>query len=98
MCIWIDLDTQLLAKGENYVKGQASEGDEWDFEEGCLSVPGILEYVSRKPALKVRYQDVEFNEIEEEYDGMIARIIQHEYDHLEGILFVDRISNPGCNN
>ncbi len=68
-------------------------GEEWEFKEACLSVPGIAEFVSRKPNIKVRYQDENFNKVEEEYDGMIARIFQHEYDHLEGVLFVDRVSN-----
>lgn len=68
-------------------------GEDWEFNEACLSVPGIAEYVIRKPKIKIRYQDEDFNELDEEYDGMIARIIQHEYDHLEGVLFVDRVSN-----
>ena len=68
-------------------------GEDWEFNEACLSLPGIAEYVMRKPNIKIRYQDENFNTIEEEYDGMLARIFQHEYDHLEGILFVDRVSN-----
>jgi len=68
-------------------------GEEWEFNEACLSLPGIAEFVTRKPTIRIRYQDENFNTIEEEYDGMIARIFQHEYDHLEGILFVDRVSN-----
>ncbi len=68
------------------------EGDEWEFEEGCLSVPGINEYVSRKPVIYLSYYDenFEFHE-EEKFDGIKARIIQHEYDHTDGILFVDRL-------
>ncbi len=68
-------------------------GEEWEFNEACLSLPGIAEYVSRKPKLNIRYQDENFEEHDEEYDGMLARIIQHEYDHLDGIVFVDRVSN-----
>jgi peptide deformylase len=68
-------------------------GEEWEFNEACLSVPGLAEYVSRKPNVKIKYQDVDFNECIEEYDGMLARIIQHEYDHLNGVLFVDRVSS-----
>ena len=68
-------------------------GEEWEFNEACLSVPGLAEYVSRKPKVKIKYQDVDFNECIEEYDGMLARIIQHEYDHLNGVLFVDRVSS-----
>ena len=65
------------------------EGDEWAFEEGCLSIPGIRGEVYRPERLKIRYRDTDWNEYLEEYDGMAARIIQHEYDHLLGKLFVD---------
>ncbi|MEI8203394.1 MAG: peptide deformylase [Bacteroidota bacterium] len=68
-------------------------GEEWAFNEGCLSVPEIREDIWRKPCLKIRYQDENFNTYTEEYSGMIARVIQHEYDHLEGKLFVERVSN-----
>ncbi|CAG5071701.1 Peptide deformylase [Dyadobacter sp. CECT 9623] len=64
-------------------------GAEWPFEEGCLSIPGIRGDVYRPSNLRIRYRDVEWNEHEEEYSGMAARIIQHEYDHLLGKLFVD---------
>lgn len=69
------------------------EGDEWPFNEGCLSLPDIREEVVRKPRVRLQYYDRDFNFHDEQYEGMLARIIQHEYDHLEGILFVDRISN-----
>lgn len=64
-------------------------GDEWAFEEGCLSIPGIRADVYRPEKLKIRYNDLDWNEITEEYEGLAARIIQHEYDHLEGKLFTD---------
>lgn len=64
-------------------------GTPWDFEEGCLSIPNIREKVSRKERLRIRYYDESWNLKEEEYDGMKARIIQHEYDHIEGKMFVD---------
>ncbi len=67
--------------------------DEWTFEEGCLSIPGIRENVSRHGKLRIHYFDENWVEYEEEFDGMKARIIQHEYDHLEGILFTDHISS-----
>ncbi len=67
-------------------------GDEWEFEEGCLSIPNIRENVYRHENLKIRYRDGEWNLKEEEYDGMKARIIQHEYDHLDGKMFVDYLS------
>jgi len=63
------------------------------FEEGCLSIPGIYEKVLRPEKIAVRYFDVNFELVEEEMDGIKARIFQHEFDHLEGILFIDKI-NP----
>ena len=68
-------------------------GEEWNFNEGCLSIPNIREEVSRKPKIKIRYQDENFKSHVEVYDGLIARVIQHEYDHIQGILFTDKVSN-----
>jgi len=62
------------------------------YKEGCLSLPGIYEDVERPDIVLVRYQDMSFNTIEEELDGIKARIFQHEFDHLEGILFIDKIN------
>ncbi len=70
-----------------------SQGEPWAFEEGCLSIPGIREEVSREPHLKVRYYDEHWNAQVEEFTGLRARIIQHEYDHIEGILFTDHLSS-----
>lgn len=67
-------------------------GDLWEYEEGCLSIPTIREMVSRNERLRIKYYDENWNFHEEEYDGMKARIIQHEYDHIEGILFTDKLS------
>lgn len=67
-------------------------GSEWAFNEGCLSVPDIREDVYRKPNIKITYMDEAFNEHTEEFSGVAARIIQHEYDHLEGVLFVERLA------
>ena len=67
-------------------------GRPWDFEEGCLSIPGIREDVSRPASLTIRYFDEEWNEKEEKFGGIRARIIQHEYDHIEGKLFTDYLS------
>lgn len=64
----------------------------WEFEEGCLSIPNIREHVNRKARLRIRYFDEFWEEHTEEYDGMKARIIQHEYDHIEGKLFIDYLS------
>ena len=67
-------------------------GKEWPFEEGCLSIPNIREDVFRKEKLRIRYVDENWMLHEEEYDGMKARIIQHEYDHIEGKLFIDYLA------
>lgn len=68
-------------------------GEPWKYEEGCLSIPGIREAVSRQPVVKIKYLDEDFKEHTQTFDGMAARIIQHEYDHIEGKLFTDHI-NP----
>lgn len=67
-------------------------GEEWCFSEGCLSIPGITEDVFRNADITIRYQDEDFNEHTEQFSGIAARIIQHEYDHIEGILFTDKLS------
>jgi len=67
------------------------EGEEWPFEEGCLSIPGIREEVMRQPKIVLQYMDENFKEHEEEFDGYAARVILHEYDHIEGKLFTDRL-------
>lgn len=64
-------------------------GDEWSMNEGCLSLPEIREDVFRPETIRIRYMDEDFNEHEEEYSGFTSRVIQHEYDHLEGIMFID---------
>lgn len=69
------------------------KGEEWDFNEGCLSIPDVREDVTRQPEIKIRYMDENFNEYTESYDGLIARVIQHEYDHIEGVLFTDKLSS-----
>lgn len=69
------------------------DGEDWAFNEGCLSIPGIREDVVRKSRVLLEFQDEKFEFHEAWFDGMAARIIQHEYDHLEGILFTDKI-NP----
>ncbi len=66
-------------------------GDEWGFEEGCLSIPDVVEEVFRKERVLIRYQDANFNTHEKQFTGLKARIIQHEYDHLEGHLFTDYV-------
>lgn len=68
------------------------EGEEWSFNEGCLSIPDVREDVFRKERITIEYCEEDFKMKTEVYDGLIARVIQHEYDHIEGILFTDRIS------
>lgn len=67
-------------------------GDEWAFNEGCLSIPDVREDVFRQPEIVIEYQDENFKKHKETFKGIVARIIQHEYDHIEGILFTDKLS------
>ena len=67
-------------------------GEEWPFNEGCLSIPGIREDVMRKPTIVIRYYDEHWEYYEEEFGGIAARVIQHEYDHIEGKLFTDKLN------
>lgn len=66
-------------------------GKEWDYEEGCLSIPNIRGDVSRLDTVTIRYVDEEFKEHTETFDGINARVIQHEYDHIEGVLFTSKL-------
>jgi peptide deformylase len=68
------------------------EGEEWAMEEGCLSLPHMRLEIYRKPIVKIEYYDENWDLYEEELDGFPARVVQHEYDHLEGILISDRVS------
>ena len=76
-----------------FINAQITEetGNPWNFEEGCLSIPHVRGDVMRKPDVTIRYRDENWEEHTETFTGMPARIIQHEYDHIEGILFVDRL-------
>lgn len=76
------INPEMIEMSENEVNG----------EEGCLSVPGIHETVARSQNIKIKYLDVDFIEHIEEYEGYKARVVQHEYDHLEGSLFTDKVS------
>ncbi len=71
----------------------AEEGEEWDFNEGCLSIPDVREDVWRPEQLTIKYFDENWKEHTETYDGLKARVIQHEYDHIEGVLFTDHLSS-----
>ncbi len=90
-------EEQLQLKGFKrvFINAEIIEeiGDEWAFNEGCLSIPDVREDVFRKPTITIKYQDENFNIHTETFNGLIARVIQHEYDHIEGILFTDKLSS-----
>lgn len=91
---YADEDPQLANMKKVFINAQIVEeqGKKWRTDEGCLSIPGIRVDVDRHPEILIRYQDEHFVQYEERYSGYAARIIQHEYDHLEGILITDRIT------
>ena len=67
-------------------------GEEWEFNEGCLSIPDLREDVSRKSTIRIEYMDENFKKHTDTYKGLTARVIQHEYDHIDGILFTDKLT------
>lgn len=95
------IDTIQLEKPERKLEGFKKvfinaqmldeSGDLWLYEEGCLSIPDIHAEIERRPVIHIRYLDEHWTEHTEVYDGINARVIQHEYDHIEGILFIDRM-------
>lgn len=87
-------DEQLKDFKKVFINAQILEesGDKWAFNEGCLSIPDVREDVYRQPTIRIHYFDDNWQEHEEEYDGLAARIIQHEYDHIEGKLFIEKLS------
>jgi len=95
------IDTIQVEKEENKGKGikkafinaeiLEEEGDEWAYEEGCLSIPDVRGEVDRQPVIRIRYQDESFETFEETFDGINARVIQHEYDHTQGKLFIEKL-------
>ena len=89
-----DKDPELADFVQVFINAQIVEesGKEWVFNEGCLSIPTVREDILRKPNILIRYYDEHFDYYEEEFSGLAARIIQHEYDHIEGKLFTDRVS------
>ena len=84
------------AKGfkQTFINAEIIEesGESWYYNEGCLSVPGIREDVSRKSVIRIKYQDEDFRTHTKTFEGIRARVIQHEYDHTEGKLLVDHVS------
>jgi peptide deformylase len=69
------------------------EEGEWEMEEGCLSIPDVREKVWRAEKIRIRFNDVNMNEVEMDADGLLARVILHEMDHLNGVLFLDHLSS-----
>ncbi len=88
--VWIEEDKPFLFINPEIV---ATDDEEFEWEEGCLSVPGYFEYRTRPNMVAVRYNDVCGNEHETEYRGLTAFAIQHEMDHLDGRVFVDDLSD-----
>lgn len=72
---------------------EEESGEEWTFNEGCLSIPDVREDVSRQGTIVISYLDENFKEQKETFDGLRARVVQHEYDHIEGVLFTDKLSS-----
>ena len=91
---WAEDDPRLEGFRKAFINPEIYERSEEEelFNEGCLSLPGLHEDVSRPVAIRIRYFDENFVEHDEEFDGYAARVIQHEYDHLEGKVFTDRLS------
>jgi peptide deformylase len=89
-----DEESHLAGFKKTFINAEIIEevGEEWFFNEGCLSIPEVREDVARKPKITIRYYDEDFVEHTESYEGMAARVIQHEYDHIEGILFTEYLS------
>ena len=67
-------------------------GNEWNFNEGCLSIPEIRADIKRCDTVRIKYFDQEFREHHDTFFGIIARVVQHEYDHIEGVLFIDKLT------
>lgn len=102
------IDIRVLAEDEDYeeiadelknfkkvfinAKILEETGEEWKFNEGCLSIPDVREDVSRKETITIEYLDENFVKHTETFSDIRARVIQHEYDHIEGILFTDKLS------
>jgi len=83
---------QLIGFKKVFINPQIDEsGEEWAFNEGCLSIPDVREDVYRQEEIQIRYWDEKFKEHTEQYTGIAARVIQHEYDHIEGVLFTDKL-------
>lgn len=95
------VDTRQIDKPDEPAKGIKKafinarlldeSGDPWVYEEGCLSIPDIHSDIERKPTIRIKYFDQDWKEHDETFEGVNARVIQHEYDHIEGVLFIDHM-------
>jgi len=92
--VFADDDPNLKDFKKVFINAQIleEEGEEWAFNEGCLSIPDIREDIYRNPTVKISWYDENWKHFEDTFSGMAARIIQHEYDHIEGKLFTDKLS------
>lgn len=90
----LEEQTQLKGFKKAFINAVIEEesGEEWAFNEGCLSIPDVREEVKRQEKLTISYQNEAGEQLMESYTGLAARVIQHEYDHIEGILFTDKLS------
>lgn len=86
-------DTNAKGIKQVFINAELLEeaGELWPYEEGCLSIPDIRGDVERMPQIRLRYLDEQFQPSEEVFTGVEARVIQHEYDHIEGRLFIERL-------
>lgn len=91
--LMLDEDDDEKGIQETFINPKIIEekGNEWSFEEGCLSIPGIRENVERKSTITIEYLNEKFEPQRKTFEGLTARVIQHEYDHIEGILFTDHL-------
>ena len=89
-----DEEPELEGFKKMFINAQITErnGEEWSMSEGCLSIPGLNEDVTRPETIRIEYYDENWAFHDEEYSGFAARVIQHEYDHLDGIMFTDHCS------
>ena len=88
-----DKENEVIVK-QVFINARILEesGEEWEFNEGCLSIPDLREDITRKSIIRIEYMDENFKIHTKTYNGLTARVIQHEYDHIEGILFIDKLS------
>lgn len=89
-----EFDPKTKGFKRTFINAQIVErgGEKWTMQEGCLSIPNVHEDIDREDFIRIKYYDENWELHEEEYDGYRARVIQHEYDHLEGKMFIDHVS------